>query len=208
MAKVRLSILKGKVAFSALMADVEHMKKISKEKIPDFLKWIVRFRVRDEAYTDMQWEKIREQFNFRSIEELHGAQRFASVLFYRGCEIDESDLISDLQSLGFVQEKIELIMDGLRTIWVQSEDYLKRARSEAIPILTSLRWRVDIRHASGDYLKRPEVVALLRIGATDKTKRDRIYIELDKDKLSWLETVIGKIKREFLKAEEKLDQVV
>ena len=42
----------------------------------------------------------------------------------------------------------------------------------------------------------------------DGTETDMVYMELDKDKLSWLENVVAKIKREFIRAEEKLNEVV
>lgn len=208
MVKIRLNLLKGKVAPKSTMADAGHMKKIPKEKLPDFLQWLVRFVVHREAYTDTRWERLREKFGLRSIEELNGAQRFGGLIFIGGSEIQRAELVSDLETLAFEQEEIELIMNQLELVWTESEDFLKRARYESIPSLTSLRWRVDIRTASSNYLRKPEVVALLRIGTHDGSETDYIFLELDKDKLSWLDTMIGKIKREFLKAEEKLNQTV
>ena len=206
MTRVQLFLLRGRVASSELVADAEHLKKIPKEKMADFIKWIVRFRVNREAYTDAQWEKFRAMFTFKSIEELNGAQRFASRLLEVGCEIDRSALMSDLEMLGFEQEKIGLIMNQLESVWDELDDYLRQIRPEAIPVLTSVRWRVDTRSASSNYLKKPEVVALLRIGTNDGTHIEQIFIELDKDDLSFLDAEIGRMKREFLKAEEKIEK--
>jgi hypothetical protein len=206
MTKIRLFLFANNVVSSNVMADAEHLKKIPKEKIADFMKWLVRFRTHMEVYTPDQWCKFAEMFGFKSIEELYGAQRFAGRLLAQGCALDRSELVADLNALGLEQEKIGLIVDQLETAWDEIDDYLKQAKAEAIPVLTSLRWRVDIRHASGNYLKKPEVIVLLRIGTHDGVQRDQIYIELDKDDLSWLDTVIGKVKREFLKAEERLNQ--
>jgi hypothetical protein len=206
MVNIRLFLIEGRVASDSVMADAEHVKKIPVENLANFLEWVVRFRTREEIYTDSQWERIRENFNLKSIEELIGAMRFIDLVFENGIETERSDLISDLKNLGFEQGKIELIINKLESAWDQFDDYLKRRRVEAIPDLTSLRWRIDIRYASSNYFRKPEVIALLRIGTSDRTERDEIYVELNKDKLSWLETIIGRIKREFLKAEEKLNQ--
>lgn len=207
MARIRLRLLGDKPVFEAFMADVEHLKKLPKEKIAAFLDWVVKLRVYQEAYTDEQWEKFRKTFDFKSIEGLNGAARFASGLLMAGASISRSELISDFEKLGFEQEYIKRIIDKLESVWPELEDWLEGQRNEAIPVLVSLRWRVDLRHSSSNYLKKPEVVALLRIGTDDEGKKDQIYMELDKDKFSWLETVIGNIKREMLKAEEALNQM-
>lgn len=208
MVRIRLFLLKSQVAPDSTIADAEHLRKISKEKMPEFIKWFSRFRVNREAYTEAQWINICETFGFRSIEELHGAQRFANVILLTGPEIDQSELRSDLSTLGFEQEKIDLIIDHFESVWLELDNYLRGMRLEAIPVLSSLRWRVDIRSASSNYLKEPEAIGLLRIGTNDGTRRNQIYIELDKDDLSRLETEIGKMKREFLKVEEKLKQTI
>lgn len=206
MARIRLRLLGDKPVFEAFMADVEHLKKLPKEKIAAFLDWVVKLRVYQEAYTDEQWEKFRKTFDFKSIEGLNGAARFASGLLMAGASISRSELISDFEKLGFEQEYIKRIIDKLESVWPELDDWLEGQRYEAIPVLVSLRWRVDLRHSSSNYLKNPEVVVLLRIGTDDEGKKDQIYMELDKDKFSWLETVIGNIKREMLKAEEILNQ--
>ena len=208
MARIRLFLLGDKPVFEAFMADVEHLKKLPKEKIAAFLDWVVKLRVYQEAYTDEQWEKFRKTFDFKSIEGLNGAARFASGLLMAGASISRSELISDFEKLGFEQEYIKRIIDKLESVWPELDDWLEGQRNEAIPVLVSLRWRVDLRHSSSNYLKKPEVVALLRIGTDDEGKKDQIYMELDKDKFSWLETIIGNIKREMLKAEEALNQMV
>ena len=204
MVRIRLSMLKGNVVPIVMVNDAEHLKALPSEKMADFLKWVARFNANKENYTEEEWRKLSEKFEFKSVDELIGAQRFATVVFYNGANVSRTDVESDLKSLNFEKQNIDLILSILDDIWKESEDYLVRTRDEAIPVLSSLRWRVDVRRASSDYLKKPEVVALLRIAAHDKNKESHIYIELDEDKLSWLETVIGKLKRETLKAKETL----
>jgi hypothetical protein len=202
MVRIRLFILKGNVVPIVMINAAEHLKVLPSEKIADFLKWVARSNTNQESYTEDEMVRLSEKFGFKSVDELVGAKRFASLVFYYGATVSRTDVESDLKLLNFEKQHIALILDNLDGIWKESEDYLVRIRDETIPILSSLRWRVDVRHASSDYLKKPEVVALLRIGTNDKDKSYCIHFELDEDKLSWLETVIGKVKREMLKAKE------
>jgi len=204
MTKIRLSILGDYIASNRMLSDVEHFKELQKEKIASFLRWVVKRLVHDERYTTDEWQKLCEHYHFKSTDELYSAGRFASALFMTGTEVDRSDLVKDLQKLDFEKETIELIVSTLESAWADSHDYLIRSRDEAIPVLHSFNWRVDIRHSSSDYLLKPQVVALLRIGVTDGTRRHELHFELNKETLSWFETGFGRMKREFLKVEESL----
>jgi hypothetical protein len=202
--KVRLFLLSGKIAWDSLLKDAEHFKKIPNEKLASFIKWLIDFRVQEIPYTEQQWQKLAESYDFKSVGEMIGANRFGGLIFTAGPQTRRSDLLADLQTLGFEKEQIKLIIDQFELAWAESEDFLSMARLEVIPILTSFRWRVDIRCASSNYLRKPEVIALIRIGASDKTKQTEMYFELNKDKVSWLETIVGEMKRNFLEAEESM----
>jgi hypothetical protein len=202
MDKIRLFLLSGRAATLSQTFDAENLKKLSNEKIADFLKWVSATNIKREPHSESELKKICSLFKFESVEELYSAYRSASLLYLNGAELSSPELENDLKNLGFNQKKIQIIIANLESIWDQTKDFLEQERVEAIPILKSLRWRVDLRYASSEYLPKPEVVALLRIGTDDKTESDYIYLELDEDRLSWLESVIGKIKREMLKTKE------
>lgn len=206
MTKIRLFIVGGNVPSGQMLADADQLRKIPIKRLADFLKWVVKQRVLREVYSIERWKEVCKKFGLKSEEELYGAHRFAVDLFERGTEVELSEVVKDLQNLGFENEKVELITDKLESLWAESEDYLVRVREETVPILNSLNWRVDIRYSSSDYLDKPEPIALFRIGVSDGTTRHEIYIELDKDRLSWLDATIGKMKRAFLKAEESISQ--
>lgn len=202
MVRIRLNVMKGNVAAIVVVNDAEALKAFPKDKMSDFIKWVVKFRINKESYTEHDWEKLCDTFRVKTTDDLIRASRFATLLFWNGAEVSKSEVEQDLKSLGFDQARIDLIISLLEKVWEDSEDYLTRIRDEAIPTLTSLRWRVDVRCASSNYLKKRETVALLRIGTNDRDSEDTLYVELDEDKLSWLENVIGKIKREMIKARE------
>lgn len=204
--KIGLSLLSGRTATLSQISDAENLKKLSSEKIADFLKWVSETNIKREPYSESELKKLCTLFKFKSVEELYSAYRSASLIYLNGAELSTAELETDLKNLGFNQKSIQIITDNLRSIWDQSKEFLEQERVEAIPILRSLRWRVDLRCASSEYLLKPEVVALLRIGTDDKTDTDCIYLELDEDRLSWLESVIGKIKREMLKTKERVEK--
>jgi hypothetical protein len=185
-----------------MVNDAEHLKALPMEKMADFLKWVVRFRVNKENYVDKEWQELAVKFKLKSVDELFGAMRFATTLFVMGACLRRADLESDLKSLGFQQGVLNRILDTFEDIWRESGDYLVRVRDGVIPTLSSLRWSVNVRRASSEYLRESEIVAVLRIGTSDKEKTNQMYVELDEDALSWLEIVIGKVKQEMLKAKE------
>lgn len=202
MTRIRLSLLKGNVVPFVMVNDAEHLKALPMEKMADFLKWVVRFRVNKENYVDKEWQELAVKFKLKSVDELFGAMRFATTLFVMGACLRRADLESDLKSLGFQQGVLNRILDTFEDIWRESGDYLVRVRDGVIPTLSSLRWSVNVRRASSEYLRESEIVAVLRIGTSDKEKTNQMYVELDEDALSWLEIVIGKVKQEMLKAKE------
>jgi hypothetical protein len=202
MDKIRLSLLSERSATTSMISDAENLKKLSSEKISDFLKWTATTNINKEPHSQEEMKKLCKLFQFKSVEELYSAYRCASLLFFNGAELNDAELEADLKNFGFKQGKVQLITKTLRLIWNQNQNFLEQERVEAIPILSSLRWRVDVRFASSEYLNKPEAIALLRIGTDDKTDQDYIYLELDEERLSWLESVIGKIKRAMLKTKE------
>lgn len=202
MSEVRLNVLKNDIANPGVFADAENLNKIPIEKIPDFLEWVTNSHLNVTPLTEGDYEKTAAKFKLKSGGQVASAERLTSLLLFHGCELTKSELESDLQKLGFKKDKIAAIRGTLEPTWEKIDPLLRRHRLEAIPSLNSLRWRVDVRYASSNYMRKPEAVAVVRIGTNDREKTNHIHFELDLNKLSWLESTIIKIKSELLKAEE------
>jgi len=195
--------LNDEIAFSSFIEDAENLKKIPLEKVGSFIDWVTKVLVHGTVLFVEEAKKFAEDFGFSTVADLNSAIRLVNHLFKHGVEISESDLESDFEKLGFDKDRSKLIITSLKTSWLTFKDFIKRQRGEAVPELVSIHWRIDARAASSDYLEESEVVALLRLGDSEK-HQNRICVELDLDDLLWLEKEVGKIKKEFLKVQEKL----
>jgi hypothetical protein len=200
---IRLALLNDEIAFSSFIEDAENLKKIPLEKVGSFIDWVTKVLVHGTVLFVEEAKKFAEDFGFSTVADLNSAIRLVNHLFKHGVEISESDLESDFEKLGFDKDRSKLIITSLKTSWLTFKDFIKRQRGEAVPELVSIHWRIDARAASSDYLEESEVVALLRLGDSEK-HQNRICVELDLDDLLWLEKEVGKIKKEFLKVQEKL----
>ncbi len=203
MVETRLNLLKNSIASQSVIADAEILNKIPKDKMADFIEWSSNIILKETALEEKQWSEIAPKFDLKEATELYSAQRFANILLFAGSELTRAELELDLETLGFKRDKIEILVSTLQPVWVRIEPILKRRRLEAIPKLASLRWRVDVRYASSNYLKEPELVAILRIGTNDGEKRNHVHLEMSLDRLSWLESTIVKLKNEMLQAQQK-----
>ncbi|MGD0029474.1 MAG: hypothetical protein ABSC91_11105 [Candidatus Bathyarchaeia archaeon] len=203
MGGIRLALLNDEIAFSSFIEDAENLKKIPLEKVGSFIDWVTKVLVHGTVLFVEEAKKFAEDFGFSTVADLNSAIRLVNHLFKHGVEISESDLESDFEKLGFDKDRSKLIITSLKTSWLTFKDFIKRQRGEAVPELVSIHWRIDARAASSDYLEESEVVALLRLGDSEK-HQNRICVELDLDDLLWLEKEVGKIKKEFLKVQEKL----
>ena len=195
--------MNDEIAFSSFIEDAENLKKIPLEKVGSFIDWVTKVLVHGTVLFVEEAKKFAEDFGFSTVADLNSAIRLVNHLFKHGVEISESDLESDFEKLGFDKDRSKLIITSLKTSWLTFKDFIKRQRGEAVPELVSIHWRIDARAASSDYLEESEVVALLRLGDSEK-HQNRICVELDLDDLLWLEKEVGKIKKEFLKVQEKL----
>jgi hypothetical protein len=197
-----LKMFQGNAVHPAFFTDAKVANKISIQKIPIFLDFVRQRRLNAEAISDQKWEELGNDFELKGASEAFSAVRFFDIVFLNGNTIAEEDLRKDLETLGLDKEKILEIVAQLKRIWLESESYLIKNRLEALPTITSLRWRVDVRVSSSEYLPHNEVMAVMRIGTNDKEQGKNIHVELDEDQLSWLELNIKKIREAVAKAKE------
>lgn len=205
MSEIRLKILEGDLAHPAFIADGDSLKKIPDDRIPEFLQIVKSYRVNVEAFSEQKWEELASKFNLKDSGESFSAVRFVSILFLHANTMEDEELREDLDKLGFEKKKTEIVITELKRLWSESESFLIKTRLEAIPMISSLRWRIDIRVGSNDYLPRKEVVAILRIGTSDREEDNHVHVELNENDLSWVESTIKKIKREMLKAKASFE---
>jgi hypothetical protein len=206
MSEVPISILKGEFAFPSFRKDAEQLNKIPTEKIGEFIQWTINHEIFSDLLTEGEADMTAKNFSVTS-SELLSATRITIYYFNRGVQVSESDILSDFSKLGLDKIKAELIIEALNEAWSlpEAKNYLKRTRKEALPELTAIRWRVDIRYASNDYMPDPEAVAIMKLG-TDKSSH--IHFEADLNEIIWLENEISRMKKEFLNAQQKLKEFI
>lgn len=205
MKSVRLNILKNDVAYVAIFNDVENFKKIKTKKIIEFIEWVADRHINRSPLTEDDYDKIAKKFGLETGGQVISADRFVTLFLFTGCELKKSELESDFKQLNFNDDIIKVLLPAFNEIWIKLEPLLKRSRLEALPTLNSLRWRVDVRYASSNYMPKPEALAILRIGTSDRLKKNHVHIEMNLEKLSWLELIIVQIKNELLKAEDLIN---
>jgi hypothetical protein len=200
--KIKLNMLKKTEAGPPLLSDAEAFNRIPSDKIPEFLQWSADVRLSQKPISFEECDKLASKFKLKTADDVLTAGRFAGLLLIDASELSNiGDLRADLESLHFDKEKTNKILNELPALWEKLEQALMEARLEAIPLLSSLRWRVDVRYASSNYFKKPEPIAILRIGTSDREKSNHIHLELDLERLSWLESTIIEIKNKMLEAQ-------
>jgi len=196
-----LNILKGAKPSDRFYADVAALREISTDKLPIIMEFVLNYVIDRIAVRPALVEKLSKQVEISDNKFLRATRAFSTITL-GGLAFTKEELVADLQKLELSNEVIDQILNFLETQKTKISSNAERRREEAVPNLSDLNWRVGIRYASGDFLREPTVYALLRIQVYDGSQIDQLYIELDKDDLSLLETTLGKIKAKFIEAEK------
>lgn len=196
-----LNILKGAKPTYRFRADVEALRQISVDKLPYVLEFVLKYFVDRVPIRPELVEELVKQAETTDDIFLRSA-RVVTTIMINGLAVTKEELMADLQKLELSNEAIDRILNFLETHKTKISHSAEYRREEAIPNLYDLNWRVGIRYASGDFFKEPTVYALLRIQVYDGSEIDQVYLELDKDDISRLETTLSKIKTKFIEAEE------
>jgi len=196
-----LNILKGAKPTDRFRADIAALRQISVDKLPYLLEFVLKYFVDRVPVRPEIVEELAKQAETTDDIFLRSA-RVVTIILINGSVVTKEELIADLQKLELSNEAMDRILNFLEAnktkIYTGAED----RKEEAIPNLYDLNWRVDIRYASGDFFREPTVYALLRIQVYDGSEIDQVYLELDKDDLSRLETTLSNIKTKFIEAEK------
>lgn len=202
-----LNLYKGAKPPESFYVDIASLRQIPADKLSILLEFVFKLAVDDAPATDEVFKRLAKQTEV-TLEVFLSAARVINNIMTRAPSITREELKSDLSKVELKEETIAQILLFLEAQKTKLYRYIERARREAVPSLTDINWRVDIRSASGDALPEPTVYVLMRIAVNDGTRTDRIYMELNKDDLSWLETTLSKIKAAFMKAEEIKARIV
>lgn len=196
-----LNILKGAKPSDRFKADVVALRQISVDKLPYILEFVLKYflgrvPVRPELVVEVAKKaEITDEILLRSA-------RVITTFMVNGLTATKEELVADLQKLELSNEAIDRMLNFLEDQKAEISSAAEERREEAVPSLYDLNWRVDIRYASGDFLREPTVHALLRIQVYDGSEIDQVYLELDKDDISRLETTLSKLKTKFIEAEK------
>lgn len=201
-----LSITRGKKPSDVFYSNAEAFRQIPINKLQFLFDFSMTYTItRKPLYGELVEELAKKLDSTYAIAM--PSIWFISLIIKRFQLVTREELINDLNQLEFNKDMIDKILDFLD----KNEDLLNKfaegTRNEAVPSLVDINWRVDIRHSSGDFLKEPSVYALLRLQVYDGEQLGKIYFELDKDRLSWLETTINKIKSKFIEAEKIKNEI-
>lgn len=196
-----LNISDGRKIPDYLLRDFDIFRQIPPDKLPILLEFVSTYILERRPVTARLFEDLAKKVKVKDVT-LAATIKVLSLIMGRAPTVTKEELIADLQQLKFDKKVIDQILDFLEATKTKAYDYAKRTKDEAIPRLADINWRVDIRHASGDLLKEPTVYALMRIQGYDGEEMSQVYLELDKDGLSWLETILNRIKAKFIEAEK------
>jgi hypothetical protein len=196
-----LNILKGEKPTDRFYADIAALREISTDKLPIIMEFVLEYVLDRIAVRPALVEKLSKQVEI-SDKNFIRATRVIQAIALGGMAVTKEELVADLQKLELSNEVIDQILNFMETQKTKIASNVERRREEAVPNLSDLNWRVGIRYASGDFLREPTVYALLRIQVYDGSRLDQLYIELDKDDLSILETTLNKMKTKFIEAEK------
>lgn len=196
-----LNMLKGAKPSDRFYADVAALRQISTDKLQHILEFVLKYQIDRVPIRPVIIKELAEQVETTDDIFLR-AVRVISTIMQRGLAVTKEELVTDLQKLELSNEAIDQINNFLEAHKTKLSTSAEYRREEAVPNLYELNWRVDIRYASGDFLREPTVYALLRIQVYDGSQIDQVYLELDKDDISMLETTLAKMKTKFIEAEE------
>ena len=196
-----LNILKGAKPSDRFEADVAALRQISMDKLPYVLEFVLKYFLGRVPIRPELVEEIAKKAEITD-EILLRSTRAITTIIVNGLAVTKEELVADLQKLELSNEAIDRILNFLESQRAKVSSAAKDRREEAVPHLYDLNWRVDIRYASGDFFPEPTVYALLRIQVYDGSQIDQVYLELDKDDISRLETTLSKLKTKFIEAEK------
>jgi hypothetical protein len=134
----------------------------------------------------------------------YGALRFFVWVTSAFPTLTLEEIENDFQNLKIPGKTARKLVEFLDKRRKELGPFWKKDRHEAVPVLSEINWRVDIRTGSSDYVADREVVALVRIQGNDGEEMSQIYLEIDRERLSLLEDTINKLKRKFLEAEKSV----
>lgn len=184
-----------------LVQDAEALKQIPINKLPEILEFTFKVVITEIPVSVEDLKELSKKTK-TTYDLLMHAIRIISSIIVEGVKVTQEELREDLHKLDIPDEVIDQILEFVEANKNNIFTFAEKEREEAIPVLRDLNWRIDIRYSSGDFLWEPTVYALLRIVATDGQKSSRIYLELDKDDVSWIERTFSRIKAKFIEAEE------
>jgi len=194
------NILKGSKPSPRFSYDMAALCQIPEEQLYTLLEITFKHIVDDLPFSSDYLNRIGKEIGVDT-DTLVGAIRGIGSFLTGSAMVTEEELRSDLERANLSAKMAKEIADFVKAQEGKLYKSVERERAEAVPVLREINWRVDIRFASGDGLLEPTVYALLRIAVNDGTRTDRVYLELDRDDLSLLETTLNRVKAEFTKAE-------
>jgi len=196
-----LNITRGKKPSDIFYSNVDAFHQIPTDKLPIFLDFSSTYLVeRKPLYGELVEELAKKVES--TFANMVSAINFLNLIIARIRIVTKEELMDDLEKLEFDKGVIDQLLRFLEKNETKLDRYAQSERHEAVPRLVDINWRVDIRHASGDFLKEPSAYALVRLQVYDGEQYDQLYLELDKDTLSWLETTLNTIKAKFIEAEK------
>ena len=201
-----LNITRGKKPSDSFLRDANAFRGISPDKLPHILEFASTYVVERRPIYSKLIEELAKKTETTDVTVI-AAINVISLIARKAPTVTKEELIDDLRKLEFNNEAIDQIRNFLETIKTKLYDFAERTRNEAVPRLVDINWRIDIRHASGDFLKEPTVYALMRIQGYDGEKMKQVYLELDRDDLSWLEATVSKMKAKFIEAEKMKEKM-
>jgi hypothetical protein len=200
-----LHIFEGESAPKSFIRYAESFQKVPEDKIKYWFDWFVDNVVQAGTPSVPNINEIIKTL------KLDRQEVFESIAFIQflisNLRYSDDELASDLNALDLGETRTKILIDLLRASRTQLKDYLISTRDEAIPTLTEVNWRVDVRSASSDYLLEPGVVVLMRLLCNDGDTDTYIYLEMDKSRFSILEKAILNIKSKVIEAEELLNKM-
>lgn len=200
------NIFRGAVPPQRFENDVKALRKVPATTLDYLIPLGIKHFIDSIPITPDVMKEIKEKTNL-SEEMLVRSIRVLVMFLVNSPLIKEEELKSDLERAQLSAETIDIMMKHAKQGKSLFLKFNQKESSEAIPKLSELNWRVDIRLDSSDGFSEPFPVALIRLAVNDNLRTERIYFELDKDGLSYLETTLNKIKAAFTKVDASKNRI-
>jgi hypothetical protein len=182
------------------IADAERVSKLNNEKLQKLLEEAI-YDFLNKADLLVETLKVKSEELGIDIEtSISGLRLFNSFIEAR-FNVSDSDFRSDLTKLGFTPDQIDLIVSIIGSKQKILDERLRAERTAIIPSVAQIHWNIDVRFSSSEYLPEPEVFAIIRLVLEGQT--EDVRFEMDKNQLIWLDTILEKIKEEYVIIEKK-----